>query len=73
MPWREYKYTGNGDEIILVADERAGWLERTVVENENIMEATWKRCEGLVDSWNDQRGKAFSPMDIEPLKGIKKV
>jgi outer membrane protein assembly factor BamE (lipoprotein component of BamABCDE complex) len=35
-PWREYKYTGNGDEIIMVADEREGWLERTVAENERL-------------------------------------
>jgi hypothetical protein len=68
-PWKEYKYTGNGDEIIMVADEREGWVERTVAENERITEISLKTCEALVASWEDFKGKSFAPLDIDPLKG----
>jgi hypothetical protein len=72
-PWRQYKYTGSGDEIIMVADERQGWIERTVAEDEKIMETTWRRCEALVASWEHMRGKPFFPFAIDPLKGKKLV
>jgi hypothetical protein len=68
-PWRQYTYSGDGEEVIMVADEREGWVERTVAENEKITELSWKRCELLVESWKDFKGKVFSPLDIEPLKG----
>ena len=71
IPWKEYKYTGNGDEVIMVADERAGWIERTVAENEKFMETTWRTCELLVESWKNQRGRSFNPLGIDPLKGKK--
>jgi hypothetical protein len=72
-PWSEYKYTGNGNELIMVADERDGWVERTVAEDERLIETSWRRCEGLIASWEGQRGKCFVPLDIKPLKGKKKV
>ncbi|KAF1942467.1 alpha/beta-hydrolase, partial [Clathrospora elynae] len=71
-PWKEYKYSGTGDEFIMVADERGGWVERTVGENEKIMETTWRRCDALVASWKSERGIWFSPLEIGPLKGKKK-
>ncbi|KAF1851559.1 alpha/beta-hydrolase [Cucurbitaria berberidis CBS 394.84] len=71
MPWREYKYTGNGDEKIIVADERDSWVERTVAEEEKILGTTWRRCEALVASWKNKMGQSFVPLDIAPLKGKK--
>jgi hypothetical protein len=68
-PWTQYKYNGDGEEVIMVADERDGWVERTVAEDEKITELSWKRCETLVESWKDNRGKVFSPLEIEPLQG----
>jgi hypothetical protein len=68
-PWKEYKYTGRGDEVIMVADERDGWIERTVAEDEKITEKTWKSCEALVESWKSKKGTQFAPMDIEPFQG----
>lgn len=67
VPWEQYKYTGSGEETIMVADERAGWVERTVAENERIMEWSWKRCEQLWESWAQKRGKPFLPLKIAPL------
>jgi hypothetical protein len=70
-PWKEYKYTGNGDEVVMVADERDGWVERTVGEHEKLVDNTWRRCEALFESWDSMRGKEFSPFDIDPMKAKK--
>ncbi|KAL6703957.1 hypothetical protein ACN47E_008895 [Coniothyrium glycines] len=70
-PWSAYKYTGKGDEVIMVADEREGWVERTVAENEKVMEWSWRRCEKLWDSWKKESGKPFLPLRIAPLDGKK--
>ena len=72
-PWKEYKYTGKGNEVVMVADEREGWIERTVAAHESILETSWKRCEALVQSWEGQKGVGFNPLAIEPLKGKKVV
>jgi hypothetical protein len=67
-PWTDYKYTGNGDEVIMVADDRQGWIERTVAEHERIMETSWKRCDALVESWQNKKDGSFRPLDIAFLK-----
>jgi hypothetical protein len=72
-PWTEYKYTGHGDEVIMVADEREGWVERTVAEHENITEIIWRTCEVLIKSWNNKKGTHFLPLEIEPIVGKKLV
>ncbi|KAG9185962.1 hypothetical protein G6011_02518 [Alternaria panax] len=70
-PWKEYKYTGNGDEVVMVADERDGWVERTVCQHEKLVDNTWRRCEALYQSWDIMRGKEFSPFGIDPMKAKK--
>ena len=72
-PWTEYKYTGQGDEIIVVADERDGWVSRSVERVERDLEWGWGRCEDLVESWKMMRGRQFNPLSLETLEGIKKV
>jgi hypothetical protein len=72
-PWKQYKYSGDGEEVIMVADERDGWVERSVAQDEKITELSWKRCEALVQTWMDNRGKPFSPLEIDPLKGKSMV
>jgi hypothetical protein len=72
-PWQQYRYTGDGEEVVMIADERDGWVERTIAEHEKLTETSWKTCEALPVSWEDQKGKSFSPMDIEPLKGKSMV
>jgi hypothetical protein len=72
-PWTQYRYSGNGEEVIMVADERDGWVERTVAEDEKVTELSWKRCEALVESWKNFQGMQFSPLEIDPLKGKSMV
>ncbi|RAR10733.1 alpha/beta-hydrolase [Stemphylium lycopersici] len=70
-PWTEYKYTGKGDEVIIVADERDGWVERSVREQENISENSWRRCEALVESWKDSMvAQSASMADEESSKAL---
>jgi len=55
----------------MVADERDGWVQRTVEEHEKVVDNSWRRCEALVESWDSMRGKHFSPFQIEPMKANK--
>jgi carboxylesterase type B len=66
-PWSPYTDTGDDQKIIMVADERDGWVERNVKADEEISELSNKRVEELWDSWSDQKGKRFLAMKIEPL------
>jgi hypothetical protein len=52
----------------MVADDRQGWIERTVAEHEEIMETSWKRCDELVESWQNKKDGSFRPLDISFLK-----
>ncbi|KAF2471239.1 uncharacterized protein BDR25DRAFT_223351, partial [Lindgomyces ingoldianus] len=73
-PWKEYRVTeGNSREVVMVADERDGWVERSVAENERLNEWSWKRCEKLWESWGAQNGSWFLPLKIKPLEGRKLV
>jgi hypothetical protein len=72
-PWTEYKYSGDKQEVIMVADDREGWVERTVVEHERLLEWGWERSDALCKSWESQKGKEFRPLDIEPMKGKPKT
>lgn len=72
-PWTEYKYSGKGEEVVMVADERDGWVERSVKQVENDLEWGWKRCEELVRSWKEMKGAAWGPLDLECLSGAKKT
>lgn len=73
QPWPEYKYSGKGEEIVSVADERQGWVHRTVAEDEKIRETSWRRCEALSEAWKTKQGTSFLPLQIEPLQGKKIV
>ena len=66
-PWTEYKHSGNGKEIIAVAELRDGWVERTVAEDERVTELSWKRVEKLYDAWSAAKGSQFRPLSIDPL------
>ena len=67
-PWSEYKYEDGTDARIMVADDRDGWVERSVAEDEKITELSWKRAEALWESWKGMEGKWFSPIQIKPLE-----
>lgn len=69
-PWEEYKYISKGDEVVMVADEREGWVERSVKEHEELVGWGWERCEVLWESWGVGKGRTgFRPMEIEGLRG----
>lgn len=72
-PWSEYKYDDGKEAVIMVADERDGWVERSVAEDERMNERSWKRCEVLWEAWKGVEGKQFSPLKIEPLAKAKMV
>jgi hypothetical protein len=72
-PWSEYKYADGKEATIMVADDREGWVERTVAEDERMNEISWKRVEVLWESWKVESGKSFNPLKIEPLKSAKLV
>lgn len=72
-PWTEYKYTGQGDEKVMVADERNGWADRSVEQVERDLEWGWGRCEELVESWKTMKGRHFNPLGLEILEGVKNV
>ncbi|KZM21571.1 uncharacterized protein EKO05_0000739 [Ascochyta rabiei] len=75
QPWAEYKYTGCGEERVMVADEREGWVERSVERVERDLEWGWGRCEMLVQGWEEagMKGKGINPLHLEVLKGTKAV
>jgi hypothetical protein len=72
-PWKEYKYGDEKEATIMVADEREGWVERTVSEDERLNEVSWARVEALWEGWKVNSGKSFNPMKIEPLMTAKLV
>jgi hypothetical protein len=75
-PWARYEYGGGqGDEVVMVADEREGWVEKKVREVEEALEWGWGRCDLLVESWEagKMKGRGFRPLDIEALRGVKKT
>ena len=72
-PWGRYEYTGQGDEVVMVADEREGWVERRVDRVERDLEWGWGRSEALVESWGEMEGRGWSPLDLECLGSVKKT
>lgn len=72
-PWAEYVVGAGEEEVVMVADEREGWVERSRQEDAKMADRDWDRCEKLWDAWADFRGKEFLPMKIDPLNKRKLV
>ena len=67
-PWPEYKYGSDGHEgVIMIADERDGWVERTQAEHEKISRLKFDRLERLWESWGANKGQSFLPVDWAAL------
>lgn len=66
-------YSGKGDEVVMLADEREGWVEKSVGEVEEELEWGYKRCEELVESWDGMRGRDWGALELECLRGVKKT
>lgn len=78
-PWTAYTY-GNGENfssesrnpVIMVADDRDGWIERTQEEHEKISTTSFKRLEDLWHIWSEKAGERFLPLDLASLKTLAK-
>jgi hypothetical protein len=64
-PWSEY---GEKDEgIIMLADEREGWVEKTLLEYEKISRVGFSRLDILWDAWSAKKGQQWLPLDMVAL------
>jgi hypothetical protein len=75
-PWGEYKYSEGdrkGEAVLMIADERAGWVERSTAQVESDLEWGYERCEELVKSWKEggKEGKTWDALGLECLRGTK--
>ncbi|KAF2203679.1 alpha/beta-hydrolase [Delitschia confertaspora ATCC 74209] len=69
-PWNEYKEEG----VVMIANERDGWTERTKEEDERITERNWRRCERLWEAYSGFKGQDdFIPFKMKSLEDKKLV
>ncbi|KAF2183828.1 alpha/beta-hydrolase [Zopfia rhizophila CBS 207.26] len=67
-PWTENK---GRNEVVIVADEKEGWVQRTREQDQEIGGRNWDRCEGC---WEAYAGNPYvRPLKIRPLVGRKVV
>lgn len=65
-PWKPFEDGQEG--VIMVADEREGWVEKTRPEYEKMSGVAWGRLDVLWDAWREKKGEAWLPLDIAALK-----
>jgi hypothetical protein len=64
-PWSAHKSGSEG--LIMVANEREGWVERTMAEYEKMSRVAWKRLDSLREAWSERKGKEWMAMDVTAL------
>ncbi|KAF2826387.1 alpha/beta-hydrolase [Ophiobolus disseminans] len=62
-PWSEYKHG-----VVMVADEREGWVEKTMEEYETMSRVKWDRLDSLWQAWSEKKGAKWVPFDMAALK-----
>ena len=76
-PWGEYKYSEDrkGEAVLMIADERAGWVERSTAQVESDLEWGYGRAEELWQSWKEggMEGKTWDALRLECLMGVKRT
>lgn len=65
-PWSAYK---DEEKIVMVADERDGWVERTQEEHEKLSTTDFSRLKKLWDIWGERKGERFLPLDMTTVMG----
>lgn len=71
-PWSAYKYQdGMESAVIMVADDRDTWVERTQKEHERMSVTNFERLAELWEIWSEKKGHKFLPLDIASLKDGK--
>ena len=73
-PWSRYNGTGNevgnGEGVIMLADEREGWVEKTMSEYEKMSRVEWSTLEELLEAWAEKKGEEWFPMNMVALKQL---
>jgi hypothetical protein len=74
VPWGVYK-KGEGEERVMLVDEREGWVEKTAQQIERDLGWGYGRCEGLIEAWEEAglRGKHGGVLELECLDGVAKT
>jgi hypothetical protein len=66
-PWKEYSSKKQGEAIVMVADERDGWVERTEKEHAKISGVEFERLDTLWETWGEKKGETWKPLDMVAL------
>ncbi|KAF2033437.1 alpha/beta-hydrolase [Setomelanomma holmii] len=72
-PWSRYNASGNevdGERVIMVADEREGWVEKTMREYEEMSKVEWKVLDELWEAWEEKKGAEWFPLNMVSLKHL---
>lgn len=65
-PWK--KFEEKDGSIIMIADDREGWVEKTLPEYEKMSSVEFSRLDVLWEAWQDKKGEKWSPFDLAALK-----
>jgi hypothetical protein len=52
----------------MVADERQGWVEKTMPEYEKMSGLEYARLDSLWEAWQEKTGESWLPLDMLALK-----
>lgn len=63
-PWKQFDDEG----VIIVADEREGWVEKSLSQYEKMSGVAFGRLDELWDAWKEKQGEAWSPVNLAALK-----
>ncbi|KAH7393072.1 Alpha/Beta hydrolase protein [Pyrenochaeta sp. MPI-SDFR-AT-0127] len=69
-PWSAYK---DEQKLVMVADERDGWIERTQQQHEELSGINFGRLKKLWDIWGEKKGEVFLPLNLATLHGSDAV
>jgi hypothetical protein len=56
------------DGVVMVADEREGWVEKTMREYEEMSRVRWDRLNELWDAWGEKAGERWVPLNLVKVK-----
>jgi hypothetical protein len=63
QPWSQY-----GDGVVMVADEREGWVEKSLEDYEKMSGTEFRRLDELWETWQERKGEMWLPLDMVALK-----
>jgi hypothetical protein len=54
--------------VIMVADEREGWTQKTIEQYEKMSGVDSARLDKLWEAWQEKKGEMWLPLDMVTLK-----